>query len=256
MSTKCIINADDFGKTNEINKAIIESKSIGLVTDTSIMATVSASFEDACKYLKEGYFDTIGAHLCITHGKPVCEEMAHNSLFCDSSGCFKKINSKLFGFFLRKKDRTVLLKEFDAQIKKIKDAGFAISHADTHQHIHYRFAILKVVIQCCKDNDIPFLRLCCLEGKSFFKRIKAKWINHTIKRSGLHFVDGFFDFNTIEKANSGIVEFMCHPCYNKKGVLIDKIKKLDIDECDTLEKHTFYARNQLKLISFEEIKTK
>ncbi len=65
MPKKLVINADDYGLTEEANKAVIECFTRGAVTDMSLLA-VGDSFEHAVKLARENNINKIGVHLALT----------------------------------------------------------------------------------------------------------------------------------------------------------------------------------------------
>ena len=59
---RLIINADDFGMTRGINRAIVEASQQGIVTSTTLMSTARA-FGDAVLQVKSlALFDNFGIH--------------------------------------------------------------------------------------------------------------------------------------------------------------------------------------------------
>src|SRR5215813_15169858 len=67
---KVIINADDFGISEEVNEAVVRSFREGVLTSTSLMVTGDA-FEQAVKLAKENPGLAVGIHLVTVLGKSV-----------------------------------------------------------------------------------------------------------------------------------------------------------------------------------------
>ena len=65
-----IVNADDFGLTPGINRAIIEAHTRGIVTSATLMANMPAFYE-AVQLAKVHPALGIGLHFNITQGRPV-----------------------------------------------------------------------------------------------------------------------------------------------------------------------------------------
>ncbi|MGB8007293.1 MAG: ChbG/HpnK family deacetylase, partial [Terriglobales bacterium] len=67
---RLIVNADDFGLTSGVNRAIVELHAAGLVTSTSLMARAGATdeaIEMACATPSLG----VGCHIVLVDGEPV-----------------------------------------------------------------------------------------------------------------------------------------------------------------------------------------
>jgi len=69
-STRLIVNADDFGIAEAVNRGIVEAHDRGIVTSASIMATGS-SFERAVVLARERPKLGIGVHLVLTEQRPL-----------------------------------------------------------------------------------------------------------------------------------------------------------------------------------------
>lgn len=67
---RLIINADDFGLTVGVNRAIAESHSTGVVSSTTLMASGSA-FDDAVRRSEELQDLSVGCHVVLADGIPV-----------------------------------------------------------------------------------------------------------------------------------------------------------------------------------------
>ena len=65
-----ILNADDFGLTQGINRGIIRAHREGILTSATLMATGRA-FEDACRLARENPQLSVGCHLVLVGGKSV-----------------------------------------------------------------------------------------------------------------------------------------------------------------------------------------
>ena len=86
MVKKFILNADGFGINTAYNNAILEGYKFGLLKGASITANGDA-FEDGIKrVLSECPELSVGVHLNITNGKPLCSDL--NEL-TDENGNFK-----------------------------------------------------------------------------------------------------------------------------------------------------------------------
>ena len=67
---RLIVNADDFGISEAVNRGIVEAHDRGIVTSTSIMATGSA-FEHALELARLRPSLGVGVHLVLTEQRPL-----------------------------------------------------------------------------------------------------------------------------------------------------------------------------------------
>ena len=66
---RLIINADDFGLTAGVNRAIAEAHSRGIVTSSTLMAT-GAAFDDAVALARQNPRLSVGCHVLLVDGSP------------------------------------------------------------------------------------------------------------------------------------------------------------------------------------------
>lgn len=157
LKNNIIINADDFGMSKGVNAAIIDLLSNGSINSTSIMAT-SKYYNDIDKLIKIRQ-DTnclLGIHLDLTFGQSLSDNalLSKNSLFNRSF-----IVVMLMTIFQKKKMLTAVYKEFDLQIKKLKNDTVNIDHIDGHQHIHAIPLNFKIVQRLAAKYNIPRIRI-------------------------------------------------------------------------------------------------
>jgi chitin disaccharide deacetylase len=157
---RLIVNADDFGFTAGVNRAIVEAHSHGIVTSSTLMATGQA-FDDAANLAKINPRLSIGCHIVLIDGKPVLSAENLPSLASGERGAARFHDGlKLFAF----RALTGGLKpseieaEATAQISKLQSAGIAVSHVDTHKHAHLFPAVLKPLLRASRACGIRALR--------------------------------------------------------------------------------------------------
>lgn len=128
-----ITNSDDFGLTDSITDAIIETHLYGIMTSTTMMANMEG-FEYAAKKAKEITTLGIGIHFNLTEGKPVSNPELIPFLL-DMNGYFKnnKVQRKNFIYGFEKEEQIEI--ELTAQLEKLLDHGINPTHFDSHHHI-------------------------------------------------------------------------------------------------------------------------
>src|SRR5262245_39333828 len=67
---RLIVNADDFGLTDGVNRAVVDGHRNGIVTSTTLMANGSA-FESAVEIALHELRLGVGVHLNLVEGRPI-----------------------------------------------------------------------------------------------------------------------------------------------------------------------------------------
>src|SRR5438128_46426 len=79
MMRRLIINADDFGLTSGVNRAIVEAHEGGIVTSATLMANGSA-FDEAVSLAQISPRLGVGCHVVLVDGVPLVRQTATDSL--------------------------------------------------------------------------------------------------------------------------------------------------------------------------------
>lgn len=241
MKPQIVINADDFGHSASVNKAISESFAKGLINSTTIMANMPG-FDEAIEYIYNYKLNArVGVHLVLSEGDPLTETIKLHGLFFKKSSFSSKERIKSL-FLINKKIERLIYDEFSAQINKVKSNGVQITHLDSHHQIHDMFAIMKIMSELLKEHNIPSMRILNNLNRSFnrFKNAYRNMINIYLKRRGINFSDylgdqdGFFEFyknnpEFISKNKENKIEIMVHPSFNINGDLVNKIGDNEYD---------------------------
>ena len=152
---RLIVNADDFGLTAGVNRAIVEAHSQGIVTSATLMAGGSA-FRDAVQVAPESM--SIGCHVLLVDGRPVTN-LPVPSLTNTSSGEFER---NISGFAARALSGRIAAKEIEAeggaQIRKLQAAGVKVSHIDTHKHTHIFPQVLRPLLAAARACGVRAIR--------------------------------------------------------------------------------------------------
>ena len=75
-----LVNADDFGKSAEINRAVAEAFERGYITHTTLMANMPAAEEAVDLARQKGFAERVGLHLNLTEGLPLSLPIRGNPL--------------------------------------------------------------------------------------------------------------------------------------------------------------------------------
>jgi predicted glycoside hydrolase/deacetylase ChbG (UPF0249 family) len=229
--SRLIVNADDFGISNTVNRAILESIESGLVTSTSIMANMPG-FEDAVMLVREHTLLTgrIGVHLNLTEGHPLSRPILDCPYFCNDNGCFA-YDRKRSLFILSRQEKRAVYEEMRTQLEKVLAAGIKPTHLDSHHHVHTEWAIAPLICRLGREYDIHRIRLTRNIGqppgpaKRFYKLLFNKW--RLGSRRDFHNTDYFGDIGDMKiffsqnSLDGKTTEIMVHPLFNEEGELVD-----------------------------------
>lgn len=175
---KLIINADDWALEPTRDKAIVECFRRGWITQTT--AAVNRPGLDVAVALArdEGLLNHIGLHINLMYDRPLTEGLRRCPLFCDAEGFFngRFHNATKTRLVLPQSVKNLVADEVRAQVRKYKDCGFSLMHADSHQHSHTDFAITPLIIEILKSEGFRTLRIArnLGEGMSLPNRIYKK----------------------------------------------------------------------------------
>jgi hopanoid biosynthesis associated protein HpnK len=244
---RLIVNADDFGFTAGINRAIVEAHTRGIVTASTLMANGRA-FEDAVRLAATVPDLSVGCHVVLIDGEPVLGAERLPSLTeTHSSGPRFRDGIKSFAAraLAGRLDPHQIEAETSAQIRKLQSAGINVSHLDTHKHTHLFPAVLRPLLRAARARGVhairnpfgprkPLKSSTLLTRPSLWTRYAEVRILRTLaakfrdaaKREGLVTPDGTLGivvtgaldeklFRAIAAAiPEGTWEFVCHPGYN------------------------------------------
>ena len=221
---KIIVNADDFGLSESSAKAIAEAFDKNFISSTTALAN-GDYIEKAFLLAKEGGFlDKIGVHLNLTEGAPLTKRIAGDPFFCIGGVFHGKIDRL-------KKPTDVQLSEIEeelsAQIERLLDIGFTLTHADSHHHIHTDLFFIGAFEEVLRKYGIGKIRLHRNFGKiNVAKRIVKSAYNAKLRRDGFLTVEKMGSLEDLalfpSVAKDCFCEIMVHPDYDATGVLIDR----------------------------------
>jgi len=153
-----IVNADDLGWTDGVNRGIVEAFHHGIVTSTSLLAN-GAAFAGGVEAARSAPGLGVGVHLNLSDGPPVANPEVVTSLLNDNAEFAGGPQSLL----LRRARRGLLLveveDEWDAQIQKIIDAGITPTHLDGHKHVHMLPGLFEIAVRLAKRHGIGAIRV-------------------------------------------------------------------------------------------------
>jgi chitin disaccharide deacetylase len=285
---RLIVNADDFGLTQGVNRAIVEAHSHGVVTSATLMANGQA-FDDASQRATSTSRLSVGCHVVLVDGSPVLGGKQTPTL---SNGKFdnRRFYESLSGFALRVATGSIDADEIEAeaaaQIRKLQAAGIVVSHLDTHKHTHIFPAVLRPLLRAARACGVPAVRnpfgpvhvsMVAKRPrlwKQFAKVTVLSRLGKTFRRSvtsaGMLTPDGTVGIvstgamdarlfeSIVNSLPEGTWELVCHPGYNdaELGRIRTRLRESRAEELRLLtspEAREILTRSGVQLISYREL---
>ncbi|UBF28041.1 hopanoid biosynthesis-associated protein HpnK [Kovacikia minuta CCNUW1] len=153
-----IINADDFGFSHGVNRAIIAAHERGVLTSTSLMVGAPA-FEEAVELAKAHPKLGVGLHLTLGKGKSVLPPSLIPNLVDDEGNFSNEPNRAGVYYQFNGFARRQIPLEIRAQLEKFRSTGLKLSHVDGHLHMHSHPVILRSLVALAEEFDIKVIRL-------------------------------------------------------------------------------------------------
>jgi len=284
---RLLVNADDFGFTSGVNRAIVKAHTDGIVTSATLMANGPAFCE--VKELAEQLPKlSIGCHVVLIDGEPVLPPVRIPSL--TQSGRFR---GDLKTFAARaltgRLDATEIAAEATAQIRKVQAAGVSVSHLDTHKHSHIFPKVLRPLLLAAGECGVravrnPFGPHFPLRLSELLKRpnLWTRWaemrvlgtfagkFQKAVQREGFVTPDGTLGIEvtgTLDETlfaeiatcvPEGTWEFVCHPGYNDADLKSAKTRlresrEVELDVLTSPRAREILVRREVELISYRDL---
>jgi chitin disaccharide deacetylase len=156
--SRLIVNADDFGLTPGVNRAIVELHASGVLTSATLMARAAATGE-AIRMAQRNPSLGVGCHIVLVDGEPVLPPAAIPTLVDESTGRFSSSLSAFLPRLFTGRIRSAEIEaEAAAQIGVLKSAGVRPTHIDTHKHTHMFPQVLAPVLRSARAAGIRAVR--------------------------------------------------------------------------------------------------
>jgi hopanoid biosynthesis associated protein HpnK len=154
---RLIANADDFGRSNSINQAVIRAHREGILTTASLMVNES-SFAEAVALARENPRLGVGLHLTLMCGQAALPPEQIPGLV-NARGEFSA-NPVAAGlrYFFRRSLREPLRREIHAQFQKFRATGLPLDHVDGHLHFHLHPAVFSILMQDAGQLGVRHMR--------------------------------------------------------------------------------------------------
>lgn len=289
---RLIVNADDFGLTFGINRAILEAHQHGIVTSATLMAN-GAAFFDAAQVARTCARLSVGCHVVLVDGSPLLDPAQIPSLINNhqTSRHGAAFREGLTGFALRAARGRLAPEQIEAevtaQVRKLQSAGISVSHVDTHKHTHIFPQVLGPLLRACQACGVrmirnPFVptarfalvakrpRLWKRYGQVKIMSTLARKFHQAVRDAGMITTDGTVGIVATgawdEKLfgllfavlPEGTWEFVCHPGYDDaelRGIRtrLRKSRERELRILTSPASRELLARREIELVSYREL---
>jgi hopanoid biosynthesis associated protein HpnK len=284
---RLIVNADDFGLSRGVNRAIVECHQLGIVTSATLMAN-SDAFEDAVELAREHPRLSVGCHVTLMDGEPVLPVQEVSSLLCDGREFYRTITDFAPRALLGRFKAAEVEAEAVAQFQRIQQAGITLSHFDAHKHAHMFPAIAEPLFRAAQKCGIPAVRnpfekpvplrystvfnsnfrvrwaevVALRQFQSQFESLAHRYGIHTTTGSIGIVATGVLDRTILRemfaRLEDGTWELVCHPGYNDGDLarVITKLRESREVEREALTDRSVFDQIKergMELISFREL---
>jgi len=277
---RLIVNADDFGLTSGINRAIIELHNNGALSSTTLMAKAQSTLEAAALALNSHCLG-VGCHVVLVDGEPCLRPSAIPTLVDSATGRFRAGLGKFVrDLFLGRISSAEIQAEAGAQIARLQGLGIELTHVDTHKHTHMFPRVLAPLLEAAKRYGIGAIRnpfepqwsLAATSGAPILRRAQVKILSRLrpvfqslVARAGLATTDGAIgvlatgtlDQRTISSflraMPDGDWELVTHPGYDDVELANAGTRLLASRQVELEALRNADLRNEIQLINFRQL---
>src|SRR5215475_3944574 len=156
--TPLIINGDDFGYSEAVNRAIILAHREGVLTSCSLMVNERAA-RHAAELARSNPNLAVGLHLALVLGRAALPhaEIPH---ITDTNGDFTASPFRAgVHYFFSPAARREVRREMRAQFERFASTGLRFSHVDGHTHLHQHPVIFDELIRLCQEFGVRRVRV-------------------------------------------------------------------------------------------------
>ena len=264
---RLIVNADDFGMTEGINRGIIDCHREGIVTSTTLMVNGAAAAAAAALAAENPRLG-VGLHLNITSGPPqlpprrVCSLLGRDGLFPGKGNMVARLSTGAV-------DRGELEAEIGAQIAACRSLGVEPTHVDSHHHLHAHPVVGAALARVCPPAGITRARgyrLTPRNPKAMAIRLSAALSGRGGALATPDRVAGIEEMGKLdmvdmiarELAREGdTLEYMCHPGYVdealRRASSYSDLRQVELEAMMSADLATAVAGSGVTLISFAEL---
>lgn len=282
--TRLIINADDFGLTSGVNRAVAELHQAGLLSSATLMARAQAT-ADAIEISLATPSLGVGCHVVLLDGEPVLSTQSEIPNLADPiTGRFRPSLIPFLGAVHRYWPRIAaspmnreIEAEAAAQISLLQNRGIRLTHIDTHKHVHMFPAVLQPVLRAARAAGIRTVRnpfepawsLHATQGAPRLRRVQVSLLrrlqssfHRIVAEEGFTTTDGAIGVlatgsldaatvaSLLRQLPSGTWELVTHPGYNDADLAHVHTRLRASRDTERLALEQLRQFPQIELVSF------
>jgi hopanoid biosynthesis associated protein HpnK len=180
-AVQLIVNADDFGRTHEINVAVAQAYDQGIVTSASLMVSAGA-VDEAASLARARPGLAVGLHVVVLGGRAILSPAAIPHLV-DEAGRFRRHGFTAgVRYFFSRAAQQELAREVRAQFEAFRATGLPLSHVDGHHHMHLHPTVFSLLLPLAQEYGARGVRArvsdelwFSLRGDSSRPALKLAW---------------------------------------------------------------------------------
>ena len=280
------MNADDFGLTAGVNRAIVEGNRHGIVTSATLMANAQAS-RAAIELAKGQPNLKTGCHIVLIDGVPLAGNLP--SLTRGTARFRSSLKQFAMAAVSKKIAAEEIEREVEAQLRKIQSSGITLTHVDSHKHTHMFPHVLRPLLRAARACGIsavrnPFEPMRSWPGgmvlgtpglwlrsagvmafgmfaAEFHRAIKEQGMVSTDGTVGIA-VTGLLDqqklLRILDALPEGTWELVCHPGYSdadlrSAGTRLTQSREIELAALTSRATKEALARRKIELISYADL---
>lgn len=221
-----LINADDFGLNDMVNRAVMELLKAGRIQRATLMVNTPHS-KEAAELAKTNHLESkIGLHINLTDGAPLTNDIKETR-FCQLGVFDVKQVEKGIRLRIKSSEKKAVRKEVQAQFERYKELmGEYPKHVDGHRHVHnylpFLFIIMKIAKKCKVESMRIGINLFDRKEASFAKKVYKFVLNSIIKANFKHtdYMGAYLEYvDYFQDTTDKTVEVMVHPTYYRDKIV-------------------------------------
>jgi chitin disaccharide deacetylase len=153
-----IVTADDFGAATQVNDAVEQAHTNGVLTAASLMVSAPAA-ADAVVRAKALPRLCVGLHIVLVEGRPTLPAHAVPDLVDDTGNFRTDMAASAANMFFFPHVRRQLEAEIEAQFDAFCATGLDLDHANTHKHFHLHPTIASAILRVGRKYGLRAMRV-------------------------------------------------------------------------------------------------
>ena len=151
-----IVNADDLGLTEGVDRAVLALHTAGALSSATAMAGGAATRRDAESWRFGGL--AVGAHVVLLDGQPI-RSVEQIPALVRGDGAFRpKLGQFTLDLLRGRVPEHEIEREASAQIASLQSLGLVLTHLDTHKHTHMFPQVLRPLLRAARACGLSAVR--------------------------------------------------------------------------------------------------